>query len=102
MTEILAGGFLPGVKPHWREDSIFDTPCRISSEAYRFVRIESNDRFDQPDGADGEKIFCVLICSLVFADDVRDQAQVSLNKDVFGFQVSFRIFLQVVLLFSGC
>ena len=31
MTAILAGGFLPGVKPHWREDSIQDVDAIVNA-----------------------------------------------------------------------
>ncbi len=100
MTEILAGGFLPGVKPYWREDSIFYTARRIRCEPVPFVRIKGRDRFYETNCADRDEILGFFFQILIFFDDMGDQAEIALNEDVFCFEVSLRVFLDVVLFFG--
>ena len=101
MTEILAGGFLPGVKPHWREDSIFDASGSVSGKTDPFVWIERHHCLDESDRADGDQIFGVFGQMLIFFDNMCHKAQIMFDEDVFCFQVSLCIFLQILAFFVG-
>lgn len=99
MTAILAGGFLPGVKPHWRWDSIFNTAGCIGSKPVSFFRIKGNDRFDESDRTDGDQIFHFFTKILVFSYDMCYKPQITLNENVLCFQITLGVLLKVILFF---
>lgn len=102
MTEILAGGFLPGVKPHWREDSIFDTFGRISCKPGAFFCLKGIYRFNKSNGSNREKILRFIVCILVFLYYVGHKPQVSFYQNGFCFLIALPATLQVFPLFFCC
>ena len=71
----------------------------VSGKPVSFLRIKSGDCFDQPDRSNGQKVLRIFIEILIFFQDMGDEAEIPLDKDVFCFEVSFRVLLDVILLF---
>ena len=90
-------GFLPGTEVH--EDFIFNAARRIGGQPVPFAGVKSSDRFDEADRSDGEQILRVFVEVLVFFDYMGYKAQISFNQDVFCFEISFCIFLDIVFFF---
>lgn len=82
-----------------RGGRFFNTSGRICGKTVPFVRVERDDRFDQPDRPDGEQIFGILLQVLIFFDDMGDEPQISFYQDVLCIEVSLCISLDVILLF---
>ena len=82
-----------------RGGRFFNTAGRICGKTVPFVRVECDDRFDQPDRPDGEQIFGILLQVLIFFDDMGDEPQISFYQDVLCIEVSLCISLDVILLF---
>jgi hypothetical protein len=75
---------------------IFYTACSIRRKPRALGRIKAGDGLDQSDGADGDQVLLLPALGIVFFDDVRNQSEVAFNKRVPGFQVAFRITLQIL------
>lgn len=102
MTEILAGGFLPGVKPHWREDSIFDAAACVCCQTASFCVVESGDSLNKTDRADGNKIFLFGVRVQIFLCHMSNQTQVALNQYIFCLKVALPVFLKIFPFFLRC
>lgn len=102
MTAILAGGFLPGVKPHWREDSIVNASRRIGGQTYRFLCVKGGDRFDQPDGSDGDQIVHIFVQALVFFYHMSYETEISFDQDIFCFRIALLVTLKIMLFLGRC
>lgn len=81
------------------EDCIFNTTGGIGGQAHVSVRLERGDSLDKSDGADGNEIVLVARLSVIFLDNVSDQAKVVLNERVPCFHISGGIAIQVFPLF---
>lgn len=77
------------------QDLVFDTAGGIGGQAHVLVRLEGADPLDQSDGADGDQIVLIPVGRIVLFHDVRHQAQVVLDEDVPGLQITLRHPLQV-------
>ena len=82
-----------------RGGRFFHTSRGVSGKPVSFLRIKSDDGFDQPDRSNGQKVLRIFIEILIFFQDMGDEAEIPLDKDVFCFEVSFRVLLDVILLF---
>ena len=78
---------------------IVDTAGGIGSQPAAFGAVEGGDRFDQPDGADGNQVFRIFFYVLIFFNHMRYQAQVPFNQNVPGLPVTLLVFLKIASLF---
>ena len=82
-----------------RGGRFFNAARRIGGQPVPFAGVKSSDRFDEADRSDGEQILRVFVEVLVFFDHMGYKAQISFNQDVFCFEISFCIFLDIVFFF---
>lgn len=82
-----------------RGGRFFHAPRRIRGKPVPLIRVESDDRFDQPDRSDRDEVFRVFFEILIFFDDMCHEPEIPLDENMLGFEVSLSVFLDVILLF---
>ena len=68
---------------------VVNAPRSISGKSGGSVNIKSGDCFDQPDCSDGNQIFEIFTCILIFFCNMSDQTKVMFNKNTFCFRIPF-------------
>ena len=96
----LPGGFFLCPKIH--QNLIFNTPCRVRAKSYTFIGVKSDDRFDEADGSNGQKILRILLHGLILFHNMCCKAQIPLYQNMFCFKITLCIFLQIISFFRSC
>ena len=94
-----SGTFFSRTEHH--QKFVVNAPRSISGKSGGSVNIKSGDCFDQPDRSDGNQIFEIFTCILIFFCNMGDQTKVMFNKDTFCFRIPFPAAFEAELFLCG-
>ena len=94
------GMLFPGAEHH--QQFIVDASGCIGGKPGGFTWVKGGNCLHQADGADGDQVVKLHICSLIFFYYMGNKPQITLNENGFCFHIAPLVLLKIVLLLGHC